>query len=104
MQQILITDAPDQRLSVVMNGQRCTLRMRFNTLADRWFLDLAIDDAPIITGRKMVLNIDLLEPFDLGLGSLFLAAEVEGAQPGRFELPDGSVRLYHATPDEIAAA
>ena len=104
MQEFIVTDAADQRWTAILGGRRCTIRLRYNTVVDRWFMDLSIDDAPILQGRKIVLDVDLLAPFDLGVGALFASANGADIEPGRSELPGGIVRLYHATAEELAAA
>lgn len=99
-----IVDAADQQFGTIVNNRRVTIRLRWNLSSGRWSFDLAIDDLPVLTGRRIVTGIDLLAPFDLGIGAIFALSAVPGAQPGRNELPAGDVRLYHATADEIAAA
>lgn len=99
-----IVDAPDQTFGTIINNRRVTIRLRWNLLSERWSFDLSIDDLPVLTGRRIVTGIDLLAPFDFGIGAIFALAAVPGAQPGRNELPAGDVRLYHATQEEIAEA
>lgn len=102
MQEIPIIDAADQKMAVSLGGRRVSLRLRYNVSADRWTLDLSIDDVPILNGRKIVTGVDLLAPFKLGIGLLFADAGGKNIMPGRNELPRGMVRLYHATEAESA--
>ncbi|RIY00219.1 hypothetical protein D3218_13115 [Aureimonas flava] len=104
MREFVITDLPDQQFTVILNGRRCTIRLRYNVSADRWMMDLSIDEAPVLTGRKLVLDTDLLAPFDFGLGTIFLSDLGSGAQPDRKALPEGRVRMFHATAEEMTAA
>jgi hypothetical protein len=99
-----IVDAADQQFGTIINNRRVTIRLRWNLTSGRWSFDLAIDDLPVLTGRRVVMGIDLLAPFDFGIGAIFALPAVLGAMPGRLELPAGDVRLYHATAEEIAAA
>lgn len=99
-----ITDAADQQFGAILNGRRVTIRLRYNVTTDRWSFDLSLDDQPVIHGRRIVTGIDLLAPFNLGLGAIFAMPAVSGAAPGRAGLINGRVRLYHATPAEITAA
>lgn len=99
-----IIDAADQTFGTIIANRRVTIRLRWNLSSGRWSFDLAIDDLPVLTGRRIVLGVDMLAPFDFGIGAIFALAAVPGAQPGRNELPAGDVRLYHATYEEIAAA
>jgi hypothetical protein len=99
-----IIDSADQQFATVLNNRRVTLRLRWNLRSGRWSLDVAIDDVPVLTGRRVVTGIDLLFPFKLGIGAIFALAAVPGAEPGRAELPSGNVRLYQASQEEIDAA
>lgn len=99
-----ITDSPDQQFGMILNRRRVTMRLRYNPTSDRWAFDLAIDDLPVIHGRKITVGVDLLEPFRLGLGSIFAIETAAGGVPDRQGLPSGLVRLYHATDEEMNAA
>jgi hypothetical protein len=103
MIEFTIADEADQQFATILNGRRVTMRLRYNVTTDRWSFDLSIDDEPVLHGRRIVTGVDLLAPFDFGLGALF-AVPIDSNNPGRVELPRGSVRLYHATDAEIAAA
>lgn len=103
MIEFTIADEADQQFATILNGRRVTIRLRYNVTTDRWSFDLAIDDEPVLHGRRIVIGVDLLKSFNLALGSLF-ALPVDSTNPGRTELPRGRVRLYHATEAEIAAA
>lgn len=98
-----ITTAPKQKFSVVLQGRRVTFVLWYNPRSDRWSFDLALDDEPILHGRRIVTGVDLLKPFNLGLGALIAYSE-KGLEPNRDNLPNGTVKLYHATQEEINAA
>jgi len=97
-----IIDEADQQFATVLEGRRVTIRLRYNVTIDRWSFDLAIDDQPVLTGRRIVTGIDMLAPFNLGIGAMFALAEKDGAVPDRNNLPRGIVRLYHASEAEMA--
>lgn len=99
-----IVDSADQQFGAILNNRRVTIRLRWNLTSGYWSMDLAIDDLPVLHGRRIVTGTDLLAPYDFGIGAIFAVAIVPGARPGRTELPAGDVRLYHATYEEIAAA
>lgn len=101
MIEIHLTDNARQKLSVLMNGKRVTLTIWYSDFAGRWSFDLARDDEPVLTGRRIVSRIDLLSPFNLDLGALFVDSDTN---PGRNSFADGSARLYHATQEEIDEA
>src|ERR1044072_7620338 len=101
MIQFKIADAADQQFSAYLNNRRVTLRLRWNRTSGRWSLDLSIDDLPVLCARRIVTGVDLLSPFNLGIGGIFALAAVPGAQPGRAELPSGDVRLYQASQAEF---
>lgn len=103
MIQIDVLDESKQKFSLILNGRRVTIQLWYSILKDRWSFDLALDGDPIISGRRLVLGTDLLAPFQLGLGVLFLHSDT-GVLPNRNNLPLGLVRLYHANQSEVDAA
>lgn len=103
MIEIPVVDAPDQEFGIILNGQRCTIRLRYNQTVNRWAFDLSLDDRPILQGRRIVLDRNLLAELGFGLGYLFAGADDPNAVPGRTELPSGIVRLYYLTDADRAA-
>lgn len=99
-----ITDHADQQFGTIINGSRVSLRLRYNPSNDRWSFDLSLDDKPVLQGRRVVTGVDLLAPFDFGIGVMFAAAVKPGSVPDRNALPEGNVRFYHATQEEVDAA
>jgi hypothetical protein len=104
MIQFKVIDAADQQFAATINNRRVTLRLRWNLTSGRWSLDVSIDNLPVLTGRRVVMGVDLLAPFDFGIGAIFALPAKPGALPGRAELPAADVRLYSASADEIAEA
>lgn len=104
MIQLDILDESKQKFSVILNNQRVTIQLWYSVLKDRWSFDLALDGEWVINGRRIVMGVDLLAPFQLGIGVMFCAPETPGAVPDRTALPLGLVRLYHATQGEVDAA
>src|SRR5690242_12462137 len=66
-----IIDAADQQFGAILNLRRVTLRLRYNPTADRWAFNLAIDDEPVLHGRRIVFGTDLLAAYDFGIGAIF---------------------------------
>ena len=97
-----IGDHADQEFSAVLGTQRVTLRLWYNTYTDRWSLSISIDDEPILVGIRVVPGVDMLDAFNLGIGAIFAFSDT-GDDPDRDNLPNGNVKLYHATTDEINA-
>lgn len=98
-----IADEADQQFATVLNGRRVTIRLRYNVMTDRWSFDLSIDDLPVLHGRRIVTGIDLLEPFQFGIGMIVAAPIKQGSLPDRDDLPNGNVKLFHLMEDELAA-
>lgn len=90
-----VLDQPGQMFSTVTNGRKITIRLRYNTVTDRFSMDLSIDEQPALTGVKLVSNVDFLEPFDFDIGKMFVAgvrnAETE---PTLAAFAEGRVKLY----------
>lgn len=104
MIQFEVRDHPDQQFSTIIGNRRVTLRLRYNVSSDRWSFDLSLDDQPILHGRRIVTGIDLLAPFNLGLGVIFAEAITPGAEPDRAALPAGTVGLFSASDVEVELA
>jgi hypothetical protein len=88
-----LRDSANQKQTVIVAGQRCTLRFRFNPSADRWTFDLRIGDTDVLFGRRIVLGADLLQPFGFGIGGL-IAVSQDGSEPDYAALIERRVRLY----------
>jgi len=101
MIEIPVVDAADQKMSLSLGGRRVTMRLRFNATTRRWSMDLSIDDQPVLHGRRIVTGVDLIAPFRLGVGLIFADTGGIPRLPGRTELPERLVRLYHATEAEV---
>jgi len=104
MIEFAVTDDADQGFAALINDRRVSLRLRYNPTSARWNLDLSIDDLPVLHGRRIVTGVDLLAPFDFGIGVVFAFAVTPGSAADRDALPSGRVRLYHTTEAEIAEA
>lgn len=98
-----VTNHADQQFGTIINGRRVTFRLRYNPSNHRWSFDLSIDDQPVLHGRRIVTGVDLLAPFNLGLGLVIAAVVTPGAAPDRDALPAGEVRVYHLTQAEAEA-
>lgn len=98
-----ILDEADQQFGAIMSGRRCTLRLRYNPTTDRWSFDLSIDNLPVLYGRRLVRGVDLLAPFNFGIGALFVWGPNDEV-PNRQALPNGVVGFYSATDAEVEAA
>lgn len=97
-----IRDQAHQKFSVILNRRRVTMKLWYSTYNDRWSMDISIDGEPVLTGRRIVTGSDLLAPFNLGIGVIFAFSEGNN-EPGRDQLPQGLVKLYHTTQEEIDA-
>lgn len=99
-----IAEHADQQFATILNGRRVTLRLRYNVTTNRWSFDLSIDDLPVLHGRRIVCGVDLLAPFDFGIGMIVAAPIKTGSEPDRASLPNGNVKLFHLMmADELAA-
>ena len=100
MIQLPVIDTADQKFSLVINGQRVSIRIRYNATSARWSFDLSIDGDAVVHGRRIVTGVDLLAPFNLNVGVIFAFSE-RGGSPDRTNLPNGNVKIYHATRQEV---
>lgn len=98
-----IINEPKQKFSVLLNRRRVTFTLWYNQSSDRWSFDLALDNEPVLHGRRIVTGVDLLGPYNLGIGIIFAFSDT-GVIPNRDNLPTGLVKLYHTNQEEVNAA
>lgn len=98
-----VLSEPKQKFSVLLAGRRVTFTLWYNQVSERWSFDLAVDGAPVLHGRRIVTGVDLIAPFNLGLGIIFAWSDADEV-PDREALMIGTVKLYHTTQEEVDAA
>ncbi len=101
MQIIPVIAAYDQAVSLVMAGQRVTLRLWYNVTTQRWSLDLSRDGAPVLTGKRMPLGTDVLAAHGFGLGALLFHSDKVGAVADYASVINGTVQLIHVPPEAL---
>lgn len=97
MKEFIVTDVADQQFAAVLNGTRVNIRLWWNHETDYWSLSIYNGTEPLVVGRRIVTDINLLRRLNLGLGAIF----ARGAAKGRDAFETGALRLYQADPDEI---
>lgn len=97
---IPIIDAAVQEFALTLNNKRCSFRWVINVWADRWSMDLAIDDDYILRGRRIVTGVDLIAPFGFGIGRLYAVPVAPGIAPTRAAIVNRRVLFVHADPGE----
>jgi len=103
MESIRIIDSADQQFGMVMNRHRVTMRVRYNPSNNRWSFDLALDDLPVLHGRKIVTGVDLLRAYHFDIGIMFCVPPgTKNYEPGRNELITGLVKIYTTTEEDLA--
>ena len=102
MLEFKFSDSADQKLSVILNQRRVTLRFRENAQTDRLSLDVSIDGDPVMHGRKMLSGSNLLHPLNnqYNLGRLFVYSPWD--DPTLQAFVTGAVKLYYLTEEEVA--
>lgn len=64
---------PAQSFSIVLNGVGYNMSAKWNSRAGFWTLDIADEDgAIIISNIALKAGLDLLYPFNLGIGGLYV--------------------------------
>lgn len=91
-----ITEAPAQQFSTVVDNRRVIVTLRYNVLIERFAMDLAIGDTTVLTGRRVVEGVDLIQPFRLGIGAIFAAnPAIAGIEPTLENFANGTISLWH---------
>lgn len=90
---------------VSLSGQTYTFTFRFNSVAQRWFLDIDLDSIPVIHGQMLIEGVPLfygkpIKNFDHGLLLLLRNNDV-GGTVGRNNLGiDKEFSLVYITNEE----
>lgn len=101
------TGQPKESLIITLGGRKLRMRATYRDLDGVWSLDVLdaseATEVPLIQGVSIVMGVDILEPYGLGIGGLFAVPnERPRDEAGRGEL-GGRVRLVHYNVDELAA-
>jgi hypothetical protein len=65
-------DIPSQSFTVVLNEISYGMTAKWNARAQFWTLDIADEnDVTLISNIALKIGVDLLEPFNLGVGSIY---------------------------------
>lgn len=76
MQTIPLADVPSQTLSVTLGGQLC--RLRLFTRRASLFLDLEVDDSPIVTGALCLRGVPIVRSAYLGFSGELVFRDTQG--------------------------
>lgn len=94
--EIPVINAPWQRLETYLSDTAVSIELLWNGYSERWSMAMFVQGVEKLRGRRLVTGVDLIAPYQLGIGRLFLVDwEGKGASPGRAELPAGVFRLIH---------
>lgn len=102
MREIILTSDARQQISEVINGVTVNFNIWYNGMTDRWTIAAEVAGVVVFEGRKLVAGVDLLAPFDLGLGLMLLGTVVAGSVPDRDAFVDGKMKLYLASEADLA--
>jgi len=93
---------PSQTFKVDLEGDTYNFRVIYNTRVGVWTFDLSDEDGvELCSGVTMVLSADLIDQFNLGIGSLFMLEEGStNIDAGVSDLGDRII-LAHLTPQEV---
>lgn len=102
LQRILLTDSPGQKFSTVVGGVRCNFEFRYNTVSERFYFSIQINDAWVLQGRTLTANVDLLSSYpDIAaiMGNLFCVdIDAQGRDATLENIVSGDVRIFLNTP------
>lgn len=100
-----LTSDPSQSFTVQLGDVKYYVAARYNDRNGVWTLDLS-DDAtrqPIITGMAIVLGVDLLDAYNLGIGRLIAVDGSSMSEDATASDLGVRVALYWLSPDEVLA-
>lgn len=98
----LLTGEPAQSLRVELEGELYNFRITYNERLAAWGLDLSdVDAVALASGVLLVTGADLIAPYNLDIGGLFMAEiGTTGGDAGATNL-GGVYKLIHLTEQEL---
>jgi hypothetical protein len=106
-QQIPLTNLPSSVFEITLvDGRLLTLQTKFNVRGANdtrpyWTLDIYEGGAPLKLGLALVLGVDLIRQFNLGIGSLVMADITDNYQDATKDTLGTTVVLLHYAPGEL---
>lgn len=101
--EIPFTNDGAQQFVVQLGDRKFTFAANYNERSAAWVLDIfdPVTEAPIVTTIPLVIGADLLNPFNLNIGSLFANSEDStGLDAGPDDLGT-RVKVYWLSADEV---
>jgi len=99
-----IISAASQIFTTVLSNRLCMFLVNFSETSKRWSFDLWIENEIALQGRRIVTGVDLIAPFEFGIGELHAVPVQPGIEPGRDELPAERVRFVQVVYSDDEAA
>ena len=102
MIRIPFIDTPRQALSIIGNGQRMDLGLDYNTVSQRWSMDLESNVGSFF-GRRLVKDTNIMpKSMQRNLGGLVVCNnESSQSEIPRDGFASGNVQIFHADPSEF---
>ena len=92
--------APAQSFSIVLNDVGYNMSAKWNSRAEFWTLDIADEDGTVILSNiALRAGLDLLAPFNLGMGSLHVYDVSETGKEATLNNIGTDVVLVYMEPD-----
>ena len=70
MIELKLIDFAKQKFTATIKNQQCTFNFKYNSVMEAWTFDLTINGELMLSGRKLVNDINILKPFtkiDIGI-------------------------------------
>lgn len=100
--QLPFTSDPAQIVTVQLNKVKYRMEVQYNERSEVWTLSIyrASDNAPLALGLALVLDVDVLDPLNLNMGSIVAMDVTEaGTEAGPDDFGD-RVKVYWFSEDE----
>lgn len=97
----IIAGTPAQTFSIILNEISYIMTAKWNSRADFWTLDIADENNTVLINNvALKIGVDLLEPFNLGIGNIYVVNfSGGGIEPSLLNIGEETALIYIA-PDE----
>lgn len=103
MRLIPFTGLPAESLTLELGDRRLVFEALYSELSGVWSLSISEGGSALVAGLAVVIGVDLLAPYNLGIGRLYaVAIESPEVDAGEGELGI-RVLLVHLTEGEASA-
>ena len=72
MDLIPLTNEPSSKFEIALEDGNFEIELNFNSISNLWYMDIAQNNVPLISGINLVLGTNLVRGYGLNIGAWFM--------------------------------